>query len=313
MKKCPFCSAEILDDAEFCLYCMRQLDNKTAVKNKIKKPHWWVIIGILLALLACIIVLLIIKFGGNNHQGHILSSDEPTGFYSSQSSVVSGSESIGSIDNSIDANSNLTEKNNADSNSNTQAGTTHTSTAGDDNSSIDNTTSISPSWPPSSSNSSIDSSTSGAQSNENSLDPTGSTPSDNQQNEEPKQAWLVKEIDGGVEIIGVNDSSISGICEIPSQINGKAVVSIGYKAFADCNYLTTVIIPASVKSIGINAFLPCDKLADIYIASENISISSNAFSNSYQRSVTLTIHAPSSVMDRFKAMAWDAEYEEWNG
>ena len=46
----------------------------------------------------------------------------------------------------------------------------------------------------------------------------------------------------------------------------------------------------------------------------NISIANYAFSSSDQRSVALTIHAPSAVMDCMKArIYWSAEYEEWNG
>ena len=35
MKKCPFCSADIEDNARFCLYCMKELDEKTFIKNKV--------------------------------------------------------------------------------------------------------------------------------------------------------------------------------------------------------------------------------------------------------------------------------------
>ena len=75
-----------------------------------------------------------------------------------------------------------------------------------------------------------------------------------------------------------------------------------------------MVIPSRVTSIGSNAFTSCKYLADVYIKSENISIDSYAFSTVYQRNVTLTIHAPSSVMNSMQArMLWDAEYEEWNG
>ena len=151
------------------------------------------------------------------------------------------------------------------------------------------------------------------------------------------EPWLTRNVDGGVEITGIGEKISSGNYTIPSQINGKTVVGIGNQAFyyesgvkkitlpetltyigeqafANAGGLTSVVIPSRVTSIGSNAFTSCKYLADVYIKSENISIDSYAFSTVYQRNVTLTIHAPSSVMNSMQArMLWDAEYEEWNG
>lgn len=157
------------------------------------------------------------------------------------------------------------------------------------------------------------------------------------QTPEVNEPWLTRNVEGGVEIIGIGETVSSGKYTIPSQINGKTVVGIGNRAFyyesgvkqitlpetltyigeqafANADGLTSVVIPSRVISIKSNAFVECTYLADIYIKSENISIDSNAFSTVYQRSVTLTIHAPSGVMNSMQArMLWDAEYEEWNG
>lgn len=358
MKKCPYCSAEILDDAEFCLYCMRQLTQKTAVKNKIKKSYWLVaFIGVLLALIACAVVLLVIKFSANGSQGYMSSGGELAVIYTSQSGVVSDGESINRIDDLIDTNDSVSEKDTVYSSSDTPSSATKTpdtdkvgsgdtnthntvtsnSTAGDDNSSVDDKDTGSSSST-SNDSSSTDNNSSGAQLGDSSSQQPSSMPtsSDNIQ-EQPLPTWSVKTVDGGIEITGIANYNTTGNYEIPSQIDGKTVVGIGYRAFyyetslksvtlpdtlkyideqafAYCSSLIEIIIPASVTEIRNNAFLPCDKLADIYIASTNISIANYAFSSSNQRSVTLTIHAPSSVMDSMKArIYWSAEYEEWNG
>lgn len=177
--------------------------------------------------------------------------------------------------------------------------------------------------------------------------PSGTTPSDSEssstgsssqpQTPEVNEPWLTQDVEGGVEITGIGEKVSSGNYTIPSQINGKTVVGIGNQAFyyesgvkkitlpetltyigeqafANAGGLTSVVIPSRVTSIKSNAFTSCTFLADVYIKSENISIDSHAFSTVYQRNVTLTIHAPSGVMNSMQArMLWDAEYEEWNG
>ena len=47
---------------------------------------------------------------------------------------------------------------------------------------------------------------------------------------------------------------------IPSTYNGLPVTYIGYRAFYDCDSLTSIVIPSSVTSIGAWAFSDCDRL-----------------------------------------------------
>ena len=48
--------------------------------------------------------------------------------------------------------------------------------------------------------------------------------------------------------------------DIPAELDGHAVTSIGMSAFANCSALTSLTIPASVTEIGRRAFADCDNL-----------------------------------------------------
>lgn len=64
MKKCPFCKADIEDNARFCLYCMKPLNKKEVVLPRARKSRGWMIAAIVaILLLAAVVVLLIL--GGN--------------------------------------------------------------------------------------------------------------------------------------------------------------------------------------------------------------------------------------------------------
>lgn len=58
--------------------------------------------------------------------------------------------------------------------------------------------------------------------------------------------------DGEIEILGCNEDVVS--VEIPAEIDGRPVTSIGGSGFSGCKSLTGIIIPNSVTSIGSYAF-----------------------------------------------------------
>ncbi|MCI6034979.1 MAG: leucine-rich repeat domain-containing protein, partial [Firmicutes bacterium] len=61
------------------------------------------------------------------------------------------------------------------------------------------------------------------------------------------------------------DESAEGAIEIPKEIDGIAVTSIGGMAFSDCRGLTSITIPEGVTSIGYSAFSGCSGLTSITI------------------------------------------------
>ena len=74
------------------------------------------------------------------------------------------------------------------------------------------------------------------------------------------------------------DASAKEAIEIPKEIKGIAVTSIGSKAFYWCSGLTSIEIPAGVTSIGDSAFSGCSRLTSIKIPAGVTSIGEYAFS-----------------------------------
>ena len=64
---------------------------------------------------------------------------------------------------------------------------------------------------------------------------------------------------------------------IPETVDGIPVIAISDGCFADCDGLTTVILPDSIKKIGTNAFSGCDSLRGIYIPDGVTAIGAGAF------------------------------------
>ncbi|SDB36726.1 Leucine rich repeat-containing protein [Ruminococcaceae bacterium FB2012] len=81
--------------------------------------------------------------------------------------------------------------------------------------------------------------------------------------------------DGTAEITKYNGTDAK--VDIPGEIDGKKVTSIGEFAFSKCTSLTDIVIPDSVKNISSNAFLRCKNLTIITIPESVTSIGFDAF------------------------------------
>ncbi len=326
MKKCPYCSKELLDNAEFCLYCMRPLSLKNAKEHKIEKFSLKSALMIFVPLLAVIIAVAAIIIFKPKSGGDIFTAGKLTN---------SKYESINKAENQ---GRNLSSGNSSRETSHSDSQTSKNSQEQNFDYSEKGDLPVSgsrSSGSKSSSSASSKSSTAQTPSNNTSTSSESSASQDSQ-GETESQTFSFKAISGGIEITGIAKENASGEYSIPETLNGKPVISIGEKAFyykkiksislpetlktinnqafAGCSYLSSVKIPKSVVKIGSNAFLPCNNLSSVYIASSDISVAAYAFSDSYNRNVELTIYAPSSSGLKDKAkLYWSAKYVEWNG
>ena len=92
-------------------------------------------------------------------------------------------------------------------------------------------------------------------------------------------------------ITGVTDKNIKTI-NIPNEIDGVAVTTIGKKAFFNCSSLTSVTIPNSVTTIGDGAFYGCSSLTSVTIPNSVTTIGISAF---YECSSLTSVTIPNSV------------------
>ena len=100
--------------------------------------------------------------------------------------------------------------------------------------------------------------------------------------------FTVEDIDGGVEITGYSNKAPKDVV-IPSEIDGKRVISIGYQAFWN-KRLTSVTIPNTVKTIGKQSF-SCNQLTKVNMPNSVTSIGYESFYDNQLTSITI----PNSV------------------
>lgn len=115
-----------------------------------------------------------------------------------------------------------------------------------------------------------------------------------------KEGIYTYEVENGEATITDVRVTTIGSVTIPSALGGYSVTTIGYGAFKDCKYITSVEIPDSVTSIGQSAFKDCKRLKSITIPDSVTSIGNYAFE--YCTSLTsITIPAGVTSIGGFNA------------
>ncbi|MCQ2417703.1 MAG: leucine-rich repeat protein [Oscillospiraceae bacterium] len=102
---------------------------------------------------------------------------------------------------------------------------------------------------------------------------------------------IPSEIDG-VAVKSIGDSAFAGCISLTSVTIPDGVTSIGSSAFSCCNGLTSVTIPDGVTSIGFGTFNECNSLTEITIPDSVTSIGAHAFFGTGLTSITI----PDSVI-----------------
>lgn len=71
----------------------------------------------------------------------------------------------------------------------------------------------------------------------------------------------------GTYAVSVGEATNESEIVIPSKYEGKDVTVILEEGFANCDNLTTIVIPSSITDIGQDVFYGCDNLTTIYCES----------------------------------------------
>lgn len=328
MKKCPFCNAEIEENARFCLYCMSSLEEKQVIETPKENTKRWpiILIAFLFVVLFIILAIFFLKEdkpdnkhpdSSQNNTDKVLKTDESSVDLSTEDQPkdednISKQPSSETTIQDQDPTGSTTQNNsttNNNPNSNTTTGSSGTVTE------TKNNTPPTPTDP----TSDLDMTT-----------PTNPTPNPSV----TAVTYLYRDakygddfsvsanLENAVVIIGVKTPSSSCEYIIPETIDNKKVIAIMGLAFCDDTIKDTVkkvVVPASVKTIWNNAFANCYNLTDIYFGGKAIYVEGNAFAPKSNRTGTLTIHCSYDCSDRNyryyrnSAVYYDALYEEWNG
>lgn len=338
MKKCPFCKAEIEDNAKFCLYCMSSLEKKEKINISNEKNKRWPILAA--AVLVFVITLFIILLSlrscfpekdiGGTLSSQIASSEvflpESSSF---QSSAFSDSSQASSQNGGRgpDSSSDTSTSTNTSTSSFASASTSVSSHSASSSISIGKESSAVSSNKTASSVSQSASSRPAVSSKVEEQEPTISAAVYEYRKatkEECFPSWWIpaQQIDNICVITGVTFPSSSGIYEIPSELGGMKVAAIMPSAFCADNISKTVkkvVIPSTVRTIWEGAFSECYNLSDIYLVPEYIELFPKALPALEKRKATLTIHC-SEYCKNFNFVTYsghidnfDAVYSPWNG
>lgn len=310
MKKCPFCKAELEDNARFCLYCMAQLDEKSiiALKNRNKKLRF-VLIGAILCLLITAVLLICFLQGNSNGSDMDDSSQASSVFENEGDSLpsleASDENSENSVDDTVSEDSRDTPVDDIsiDTSVNTSV---NTSVGESSDTNVDN----------------------GEENSTNMPQPL-QTVVYKYRDAVVGDEWGSISVENAITIIGVESPSADGTYFIPDTIDGKRVIAIAMYAFSDENISNTVkkvIVSESVKNIHNYAFANCYNMTDIYLCGEAVAGSPLLFLPEIEkRKNTITLHASATCHNRnlrtYKSIysyeAWAGHsigiFEEWNG
>ncbi len=317
MKKCPFCGAEIEENARFCLYCMTSLEEKQVIQSPQPKNRRW------LYIIAAVLLLLLLIGGVLWKTVGQANTDRPAD-PESENEVQNDPDTTESIPTQtaalIAGTPDRTGRSTVADTPVGNIGNAQTTVSRPGGSGITTKSTSAPA------------AVTTARQTVKPVQVTPTTPSPSAITYTYREGTSADCYPAGdqpvqapqdvIVITGVSAVSPNGVYEIPETINGKKVGAIMSSAFSDAAISGTVravYLPSSVRMIWNGAFKTCYNLTDIYLASAVIGIEETAFPATAKRAGTLTIHCAADCRDfdyyyyRNIATRYDAVYEEWNG
>ena len=322
MKKCPFCKADIEDNARFCLYCMKPLNEKEVIPPPQKKPQWWPLVLAAVLLTALVAVVVLMPRGNRNLPTASTSeASSSTGQTTEQVVETTDNSTQDTQGNHLPQTDATTEEPNANQkptqnqNSNTQ------NTAENITPTTKPATPTTPTTTPTTPTTEQPATTLPAETTEETAEPEETTAPEQPQAEVVYTYRTARAGDdfsaqyqnagNDIVITGISKQSANGVYDIPAYIDGKKVIAIVANAFSGSN-AKTVYVPTTVKNIWNYAFAGCG-LTDIYFRGNSLYAEGSAFPTG------ITIHCSASCSDRnfryYKnsAVNYDATWAEWNG
>lgn len=319
MKKCPFCKADIEDNANFCLYCMTSLNKKTVITASRKNGILMVLAAVFLV--GAAVVALSFMLPGNDD-----ASQPQTEL---QQTVGPAQDVEPEISTDAEKKAELTPPESTSS-------TEYPSQPGNSGQTTYQPPifTLTPSQP-------VATQPEVTQPPEN-TSPKAETEPENIPTEpplsetepEPTQAETTppasqsafvyrtaqradvysatyNNSSGDIVITGISTLSPNGVYHIPAYIDGHRVIAIVGNAFSGSN-VRSVYVPETVNNICKFAFYGC-ALTDIYFSGNSIHLEEYALPEGVTIHCSATCH--DTVYHTFKnyAESWGYHWEEWNG
>ncbi len=262
MKTCPFCNAEIAENARFCLHCMATLEEKEKIQIPTNNKRWMFHLSAALVFISILTIVLLIveKNLTPNIPPKEVSTTQST--YENVSSHTNTSHTL--VSNSSTSNSEITSTDNSESSVTKKPKKANSSKSSSVKAS--SKTNISSSKKSNSSSSKASSSSSSSK--------------------PPVPPFTYTLIDNEIHIVKGNEN-LSGAITIPNTIDGYPVTQISALAFKENTKITSVTIPESIKSIGEYAFADCKNLAVVNFSEGLNFIGAEAFIGCNIKTLTL--------------------------
>lgn len=322
MKSCPFCKAEIEDNARFCLYCMRSLEEKQVVAAT-KKQHLWPILAAGLLVLALLVWLLLPE-----PETLPVTPTEPPVLAETTLPDTTGQPTTQETEGTT-APDQTTPVTTLPSNTKPEVKpapettlpevTTPETTVPEHTTPV---TTLPPNTKPE------------VKPIPETTIPTTTQPEvisspvnpDNAVVYSYRPAERTDDLNANytnpgdhIVITGVVTPSANGEYIIPAYIDGLRVITVDKFAFQGV-YVRKILISDGVKNIASYSFSSCTELTDIYIEGTTVHIPTDAVAKPEDRAGILTFHCSADCHDRlyhfFKTDAeywFGGQYEEWNG